>query len=114
MPVPGGNAWLVIYRSERFLEVGVYLSYARESVGARVNDLLLENWESIHQELGGTSRLDVGRDGRRFISDAYRTQSWSIPEEREKAFTWLRARANDFVNVLRPRIKAIVADLGES
>lgn len=113
MPVPGGNAWLVIYRNEPSFEVGVYLSFSRESIGARVNDLLLEEWDEIREELGGTPSASEDKSGRRLIQDSFRTGSWSIPEERMKAFEWLRDRTNTFVNVLRPRIKAIVADIGD-
>lgn len=112
MPVPGNNAWLVIYRSEPHWEVGVYLSFTRESIGVRVNDVLLEDWEAIRDELGATASVQSDKLGRRLIQDSIRTGSWAIPEERMKAFEWLRRRTNDFVNVLRPRIKAIVADLG--
>lgn len=111
MPVPGGNAWLVVYRSEPHWEVGVYLSYTRESIGARVNDILSEDWAEIREELGGTAKIEPDRTGRPLIQDSIRTGSWAIPEERQKAFEWLRSRTNDFVNVLRPRIKNIVADL---
>lgn len=113
MPVPGGNAWLVIYRSEPTWEVGVYLSFARESIGARVNDILLEDSEDILSDLGGTAKIQPDRMGRRLISDALRTGSWAIPSERMRAFAWLRARTNDFVNVLRPKVKSIMADLKE-
>ena len=113
LPVPGGNAWLVVYRSEPHWEVGVYLSYSREGIGARVNDVLIQDWEDIRDELAGTVTCQPDRTGRRLIQDSIRTGSWAIPGERLKAFEWLRARTNDFVNVLRPRIKTIVNDLKE-
>ena len=114
MPIPGGNGWLVVYRSEPNWEVGVYFSFAVETIGSRVNDQLLEDWTEIESELGGTVQASADRRGRVLISDAVRTGSWAVPEERMKAFEWLRARTNDFVNVLRPRIRAIVDDLGEA
>lgn len=114
MPVPGGNAWLVIYRSEPTWEVGVYLSFARESVGARVNEILLDDWDEIQGQLGGTATISApDRLGRRLITDSIRTGPWTNPAERIRAFEWLRTRTNDFVNVLRPKIKAIIADFKE-
>jgi hypothetical protein len=111
MPVPGGNAWLVSYRSELHHEVGVYLSYARESVGAIINDELLMESDEILLELGGTAQIFTDRNGRTLFSDAFRTGPWSIEEERQRAFVWLRERTNNFVNCFRPRIKVIVAGL---
>ncbi len=111
LPVPGGNCWLVVYRSEPKWEVGVYLSYVREGIGARVVDHLLEDWQTIRDDLGGTVMLQVDRNERRLIRDEFRTGAWTNPTEKDRALAWLRERTNDFVNVLRPRVKAAVADL---
>jgi hypothetical protein len=48
---------------------------------------------------------------RTLIMDEIRTGALSDPDERTKAFGWLRERTNDFVNVLRPRVRAASADL---
>ena len=115
MPVPGGNGWLVSYRSEPNWEVGVYFSFTRDSVGAQVNEGLLDAETEIIEQLGGTARVSSpDRLGRRLIQDAIRTGPWTVPAERERALNWLRERTNDFVNTLRPRIKQIVLDLGET
>ena len=111
LPVPGGHCWLVSYRSEPRSRVGVYLSFTRDSIGARVNDRLLEDAADILAELGGDAGIETQRDGRRLIIDQITTGAWTMPAERERALAWLRLRTNDFVNVLRPRVKATVADL---
>lgn len=111
LPVPGGNCWLTVYRSEPRWEVGVYLSYARETIGARVAERVIEDWPAIEEELGESVALEPDKLGRRLIQDSIRTGSWLIPAEREKAMEWMRRRTNDFVNVLRPRVKTALADL---
>ena len=111
LPVPGGHAWLVSYRSEPQWRVGVYLSHSRDGIGAKVNERLLEDAPAILAELGGGAHIDPQRDGRRLLLDFTQTGPWSVPAEREKALAWLCSRTNDFVNALRPRIKAAVAEL---
>lgn len=111
MPVTDGTCWLVSYRSEPRCEVGVYLSFQRDSSGARVNHLLLQDSAEIIGELGGTASIEPDKSGRQLIQDSIRTGPWTIPAERERALEWLRSRTNDFVNVLRPRIKAAAADI---
>ncbi len=112
MAMPGGT-WLSIYRQESRLEVGIYLSYGldRDSLGARAVDRLLQGWPEIQVELGGTVQVETDSKGRRLIWDTLATGSWAQENERLKAFEWLRKRTNDFVNVLRPKMKSIVADL---
>ncbi len=111
MPPSGGHCWLVSYRSEPNWEVGVYLSFTRESPGARAVARIVEDWASIAPELGGAARVETDRNGRQLISDSIRTGPWTTPAERERALQWLRERTNDFVNVLRPRLKSIAADI---
>lgn len=111
MPVPSGNSWITVYRNEAKCKVGLYLSYTRETIGADISRRLLEDWNTIQAELGGTAFIDVGTDGRRWINDALITGPWTQPTERTRAIAWLRSRTNDFVNVLRPRVRAAMADL---
>jgi hypothetical protein len=112
LPVRGGTAWITVYRNQARCEVGVFLSHTRDSLGARLVERVNQDWPDIRQELGGTAILNEDRIGRRLITDRIQTGSWTSQEEREKAFAWLRARTNDFVNVLRPRIKAALAEMG--
>jgi len=109
-PVRGGVLWLTIYRMEKDWEVGVYLSYNRDSVGAQIVELLLQDWAEISLELGSGVQLQENRDGRMLITATHRTRPWTIPEERKAAIDWLARRSNEFVNVLRPRIKKIAAE----
>lgn len=114
MPVPAGHCWLTVYRNEARNEVGVYLSFTRESVGEAVVDVVLSDWPAISEELGSAASIETDKNGRRLIQDHLRTGAWAIPAERERALAWLRQRTNDFVNVLRPRVKAALADMSGS
>jgi hypothetical protein len=115
LPVRGGTAWITVYRNQARWEVGVFLSYTRDSAGARVVQRVNEDWVEIRDELGGTVILNEDRIGRRLITDRKQTGPWTNSAQREIAFDWLRRRTNEFVNALRPRVKAAVAELaGES
>jgi hypothetical protein len=118
LPAPGGTVWLTVFRNITRWEVGLFLSYTRDSEGDRVVKLILEDWDSIRSELGGTAHMYVDEAGRKslgsprtLIQDEFRTGPWDIPSEKERAFVWLRKRTNDFLNVFRPRIRAAIADL---
>lgn len=113
LPVPGSaSLWFTIYRIASGPRVGIYLSYVRDSLGSRVVERLLDDWGELRDQLGGSVSIDdTDQYGRKLILDCTTTGNWAIPEEREKAFIWLQERVNRFVNVLRPRIKAAVADI---
>jgi hypothetical protein len=110
MPVPGGVSWLTIYRDMALGEVGIFLSYHNDTIGERIAAAIAEDGEAILQELGGTARF-VDNKGKPRLVDKFRAGRLEEPENRETAFIWLRARTNDFVNALRPRIRALAHDL---
>jgi len=111
MPVPGGACWLTIYRDMTRGEVGIFLSYHFDSLGERIAELLANDRDALLPELGGTARI-VDHKGHPRIIDTFRPGNpLTEPAAREMAIDWLRTRTNDFVNVLRPRIKAAAADI---
>jgi len=118
LPAPGGTAWLTVFRMVARWEVGLFLSYTRGSDGEQIVRHILEDWDSVRHELGGTVHCYVDEKGsksagspRTLIQDEYRTGPWTDPAEKQKAFTWLRRRTNEFLNAFRPRIRAAAADL---
>lgn len=117
LPAPGGTVWLTVFRNVGRWEVGLFLSYTRGSEGQRIAERILEDWEVVRSELGGTVHIeiDTGQKSlgtpRSLISDKFQTGPWTNPEEKLKAFEWLRLRTNEFLNVLRPRVRAAAADL---
>ena len=118
LPAPAGSVWLTVYRNVSKREVGIFLSYTRGSEGERLVQRLLSDWDTIQTELGGSAEIWVDSAGeksagspRTLIIDKLRTGSLADEAEKHKAFDWLRRRTNEFVNVLRPRIRAAAADL---
>ena len=111
LPVSGGTLWLTVFRVIARWEVGLFLSYTRGSDGERIAQRLLEDWDSIRTELGGTAKRYVDKLGRELIQDDFQTGPWTQPDEKARALAWLRSRTNHFLNVLRPRIRTAAADL---
>lgn len=113
LPVPGGTAWITVFRNVAAWRVGLFLSYTRGSIGERVVRRVVEDWGAIRLELDGSVRCYEDKLGRTLIQDEIETGSWLDPAERAAAMTWLRTRTNDFVNVLRPRVRAALADIAQ-
>ncbi|RWO81034.1 hypothetical protein [Mesorhizobium sp.] len=109
LPAPSGSCWLTVYRDARRNEVGVFLSSSRNTAGEYAMRVVVDAWEEIRNQLGGTARI-VDRDGRLTVIDSRSTGSLDLPEVRKNAFAWLSERVNTFVSVIRPRIRSAVAD----
>jgi hypothetical protein len=116
-PLPG-TMWLTVYRNVAKREVGLFLSYTRGSEGERILNRLLSDWDEIRTELDGSAEIWIDTAGeksagspRTLIIDKLKTGSLAVAPEKRRAFEWLRSRTNDFVNALRPRIRAAAADL---
>jgi hypothetical protein len=118
LPAPRGSVWLTVYRNVSKREVGLFLSYTRGSEGESIVNKLLGEWDSIRLELGGSAEIWTDTAGeksagspRTLIIDRHPTGSLANKAEQLHAFEWLRRRTNEFVNVLRPRVRAAAADL---
>ncbi len=113
LPAPGGSSWLTVYRDIKKNEVGVFLSSSRDSPGEYAMRVIVENWQTVGPQLGGTVRLGE-KDGRPRIIDSYQLLGpLDQPEVRSDAYAWLAERTNTFVNVLRPLVRSAAADLKE-
>lgn len=112
LPVPGGNCWITAFRSMH-TRVGVFLSYTKNTIGERAVRRVAEESEAICRELGGTATVEINRDGKLSIVDRLMISNLNDPQDRAKAIAWLAARTNDFVNVIRPRIKSAVVEFSE-
>lgn len=110
LPAPAGSSWLTVYRDKRLGEVGVSLSSSRGYAGEIAMLAIADDWEQVQRELGGTAKL-VDNRGRPRITDFISTGPLDDPESRAAAFDWLRKRVNVFVNVMRPRVRSLVADV---
>ena len=80
---------------------------------------IVDEWKAggaVKDELGGTAKLYTGRqykvagDSPDSIIGSLQVGSLEQPEVRKKAFSWLAERVNNFVNVLRPRMRSAAAD----
>jgi hypothetical protein len=110
LPAPNGSSWLTVYRDMRQNEVGVFLSSSRNSAGEYAMQAIVDDWEAVKRELGGTAKLTENKEGRPRIVDALSVGSLDRLEVRERAFVWLAERVNTFVNVMRPRVRSAVTD----
>jgi hypothetical protein len=114
LPAPAGSCWITVFRSVAAGRVGLFLSYTRSTVGERaVRRIVEEEWDDIRRELGGTVQLLKDKMERLLIQDEVTVGPLALPANREQAMVWLRSRSNDFINVLRPRVRTAVADIVE-
>ncbi|MBJ6986567.1 MULTISPECIES: hypothetical protein [unclassified Devosia] len=110
LPAKGG--WLTVYREKLKNRVGVFLSATRDTVGEAAMFAVVEDEAAILRELGGTAEV-IERDGRRTVSDSKVFTDLTSPVDRHQAFLWLAERTNTFINVLRPRVRAVAQDAAE-
>lgn len=109
---PGGTSWLTVYRDARANTVGLSLSSNIDSVGERASQMLEDEREAIQEELGSSAQVSFESD-RPDISDKLAVGDLESPAGRSEAISWLRERTNTFVNVLRPRIRSALREIGE-
>lgn len=110
LPAPGGSSWLTVYRSKSNGTVGVFLSRTRNSPGDSAARSLAADRDALREELGPGATLHFDENSTE-ISDRRSLANFGPSAEREEAFRWLRRRTNDFINALRPRIRAAIAEM---
>ncbi|MGE7152989.1 hypothetical protein ACQKJ1_04530 [Methylorubrum rhodesianum] len=110
MPAPNGSSWLTVYRDMLKNEVGVFLSSTRGTLGERASQAIVEEWDVVCKELGGSARLSTDPYGRSRIGDSASFGPLDDSVIRQQAFIWLAERVNRFINILRPRVRSFVAD----
>ena len=113
LPAPGGSAWITVYRDVTKGEVGLFLSFTRDSIGQRAAEKVADQaGQEILQDLGGDTFAKDRHDTRTF-ADKKHFGMLSDPAVQERALTWLAVRTNDFVNVLRPAVRSAILDIEE-
>lgn len=112
MPETKGTCWVTVYRDVRNKEVGLYLVANRDTVGERAIDVIAQDWDTVGPLMGGLP-LRTDKLGRPLIKDTLTVGPLDDPQVRARAFDWLAARTNNFINVLRPRVRSAAADYHE-
>lgn len=110
LPAPSGSSWITVWRELATGEVGLTLGWARGYLGEDAGLALIEEWQNIGAKLGGAAGVADIR-GRATITERFSAGNLADSAIRRTAFAWLRQRTNDWVNVLRPEIRSLVADL---
>jgi hypothetical protein len=109
LPAKSGSSWIGVYRNLARGEVGLQLSSTKNSPGDYARQVIVEDWDMLKPEIGGSATL-VDDNGKVAVRDVFNAGDLHDPEVRKKAFAWLAERLNTFVNVLRPRVRAAIAD----
>ena len=110
LPAPQGSCWINVWRDITKGRVGLTLSYASGYAGEEAVKALIADFENVRGLLGS----DVGVaniGGKEKIYEERLVGDLKNPTVRAEAFEWLRGRLDAWVNVLRPRIRAIVMDM---
>ena len=111
MPAADASAWLTVYRVVAKGEVGLFLSYYKNSPAEKAVRAVVAQWDdSLKEQLGGSAAVHTGRDGKLSILEKKTFGDLSKDSARSAALDWLATRTNDFINVFRPAIRAAAAD----
>ena len=110
MPAPQGSCWINVWRDITKGRVGLTLTYTSGYVGEDAVRSLIDNMQSFRDQLGGDVQVS-NSGGKKKLFEENIVGDLQNPQVRAQAFEWLRARLDTWVNVLRPRIRAIVLDL---
>ncbi len=105
LPAPASSCWIALTVKPGF--AGLYVTSNTNSLGEQALQALAEDWSDIREILGGEVQLRM-INNRRPMFEEHR--AFGSGEE-EQVIIWLRSRLNEFVNVFRPRVKALVQDL---
>ena len=112
LPSPGGSSWLTVFRDEVRGEIGIFLSCSRNTAGEYALEVIMQDWDAVRLQLGGTARL-IEINGQQRASDKAAAGDLDQPASRSAAFAWMAERVNTFVNVLRARVRSAAADYQE-
>lgn len=111
LPVPQGSAWITVWRDVSASQVGLTLGWNKGTLGETISHALMENFAQVSEDLGGASQIYTLKNGRTTISERIFVANLTDQATKEEAFKTLRSRLNHWINVLRPTIKSLVADV---
>ena len=91
--------------------LGLTLSSKQGTPGGAAHEAIVEEWEAIFEELGGQpALLTFGDDPRPRINENRHFGNLGEEATRNVGFEWLAERLNVWVNVLRPKVRSLVAE----
>jgi hypothetical protein len=85
--LPAPTSWLTVYRNLQRGEVGVYLSSWRNTPGAHATEAIVNDWDSVQGEIGGSAKLGKVPDGRPTIIDSRIVGLLDSADVRKTAFS---------------------------
>ena len=104
LPAPASSCWIAVQvQPDR---IGLSVTSNTGTVGEKALQTIAEDWSTVQAELGGDVSLRFVNGSRPVIEEYIPS-----PPTKAEAVEWLRTRANDFVNALRPRVRAVAEDL---
>lgn len=112
LPAPNGSSWLTVYREKAKNSVGIFLSASRSSAGEYAMQTIVDAWDEIKGELGGSAKV-IERNGRETVAESRSFADLNTSEGKAEAFSWLAERVNAFINVARPRVRSAAIDYEE-
>lgn len=105
LPAPASSCWIEIV--SRPGSAGIRVTSNANSVGEQALRSVTSKWEEFGDALGGQAQLRFIKETRPVIEEM---RSFGTDEE-SAVVEWLRSRVNDFVNVLRPAVRAAVQEM---
>lgn len=113
LPVADRSCWILIYRDMLKGQVGIALSWGKNGIGQKAVELMMERvGTELLGKLGGGAVLG-SKDSTPTLREIRHFGNLSDPEVQDEAASWLAVRVNDFLNVIRPSIRAAAMDLQE-
>ncbi len=113
LPVADKKCWIVVYRDAALQTTGLYLVGTGTGVGSKVGSSLVARSDEIRLLLGGAADLKKSTDGTPYLFETAHFPGLDTPEGRAHATTWLAERTNHWINVLRPLVRSIAADIAD-
>ena len=116
LPAPrnGGvvkDNWITFYLARSSNEAGLFFTGTRTGFGGEIARAMLEDRDSILEELGPNARITQPKPGKVDIGEAMPLGDLKDPANRKAVTLWLRERANHYINVFRPRVEEVATRL---
>jgi hypothetical protein len=105
---PESKTWISAYVAKAKSRVGVYLTFERGPVAAKLYEGLLSQRSEIEKSLGTEVDWQAEGDGKYSIVARKSLPSVTDPKFRAEIIQWLRDTTNSFVTTFRPRIQTLL------